>query len=98
MHRWTLQGRLVANHDPWESLKVLLQARSAETLWKHVYSHVGIVGNERADSLTNHGRPRHPDWAQYLHDLRTRRGQRPVVPTSWSAGSPLPWLASWRSL
>ena len=59
MHRWALQDRGVTNQDLWESLKAVLQARSAETLWKHVYSHVGIVGNERADSLANQGRRRH---------------------------------------
>ena len=55
LHHWALQGRRVTNQDLWESLKAVLQARSAETLRKHVYNHVGIVGNERADSLANKG-------------------------------------------
>ena len=78
MHRWALQGRWVAN-DLWGSLKALLQTPLAETLWKHVFSHVGILGNERADSLANQGRQWHPDRARYLHDLRACQGQRPVV-------------------
>ena len=32
MHRWALQGRRVTNQDLWESLKAVLQTRSAETL------------------------------------------------------------------
>ena len=77
MHRWALEGRRVTNQDLWESLKAVLRARSAETLWKHVYNHVGIVGNERADSLANQGRRRHPDRVPYLR--LARQGQRPVV-------------------
>ena len=79
MHRWALQGRRVTNQDPWESLKAVLRARSAETLWKHVYSHVSIVGNERAHSLANQGRRRHPDRVHYLQVQLARQGQRPVV-------------------
>ena len=66
MHHWALKGCRVTNQDLWESLKAVLQARSAETLWKHVYSHVGVVGNERADSLANQGRRRHRDRVRYL--------------------------------
>ena len=64
MHRQALQGRRVTNQDLRESLKALLQALSAETLWKH--------GNEQADSLANQGRQRHLDRVHYLHDLLTR--------------------------
>ena len=79
MHRWAPQGRRVTNQDLWESLKAVLQACSAETLWKHVYNHVGILGNERADSLANQGRRCHPDRARYLQDRLACQGQRPVV-------------------
>ena len=39
MHRWALQGRQISNHDLWDSLWSLMHSRSAEMLWKHLYSH-----------------------------------------------------------
>ena len=60
MHRWALQGRSISNQDLWDSLRSLLRSRTSETLWKHVYRHVGVVGNERADALANLGRLQHP--------------------------------------
>ena len=67
-----LQGQQVSNHDLWDSLRSLMRSRSGETLWKHVYSHVGIEGNERADALANLGQLQHPGRLQFLRDLRAR--------------------------
>ena len=45
MHRWALQGRHVTIQDLWDSLRSVLRARTVETLWKYVYSHVGVLVN-----------------------------------------------------
>ena len=79
MHRWALRGTQVSNHNLWDSLRSVLHSRSGETLWKHVYSHVGVLGNERADALANQGRIRHPGRLQFLRDLCLRQGVRPVI-------------------
>ena len=79
MHRWALQGRQVVNRDLWDALKLLIQSRSGATLWLHMYSHIGVVGNERADALANQGRRQHPARLQVLRDLRARQGQPRVV-------------------
>ena len=72
MHRWAVQGRQVSNHDLWDSLRSLMRSPSGKTLWKHVYSHVGVVDNERADTLANFGRLQHPGRPQFVRDLRGR--------------------------
>ena len=56
MLRWALHGCRVVTQDLWGELKLLIQSRSGATLWLHVYSHVGVVGNERAYVLANQGR------------------------------------------
>ena len=71
MHRWALQGRQVVNQDLRDALKLLIQSQSGTTLWLHVYSHIGVVGNERADALANQGRRQHPARLQMPRDLRT---------------------------
>ena len=38
------------------------------TLWRHVYSHIGIVGNEWVDALANSGRQAHPLRHLFLRD------------------------------
>ena len=78
MYRWALQGCSVSNKDLWDSLRSLLSCTS-ETLWKHIYGHVGVVGNERADTLANLGRLQ-------LRDLQHRRRLNFVVLPSWAGG------------
>ena len=82
MHRWALQGRSVSNQDLWDSLRSLLRSRTSETLWKHVYSHVGVVGNEHADAQANLGRLQHPARLQLFRDLQHQRGLTSVVLSS----------------
>ena len=62
-----------------DALKLLIQSRSGATLWLHVYSHIGVVGNERADALANQGQRQHPARLQMLRDLRAQQGQPRVV-------------------
>ena len=74
----------------WDSLKSLLRSRSGETLWKHVYSDVGVLGNERADALANQGRigfacllrgwESLTSMAPGLHSLRNQGGREPPPP------------------
>ena len=45
LNRCFLLGQHVTNRDLWEALRDSLSARSAPTRFKHVYSHVGILGN-----------------------------------------------------
>ena len=79
MHKWALQGRSVSNHDLWDSLRSLLRSRTSETLWKHGYSHVGLVGNERTDALASLGQLQHPARLQLLCDLQHRQDLNSVV-------------------
>ena len=53
MHCWALQGRQLLNQDLWDTLKPLLQSCFGVTLWKHVCSHIGVLGNERVDTPAN---------------------------------------------
>ena len=51
---WTRSGRQLRNQDLWMLLgRVLAQykRRGIQVRFKHVPAHVGIKGNERADSL-----------------------------------------------
>ena len=41
--RWRLQGRPFLNSDLWLQLQAEVDARVAPTLWRHVYSHIGVV-------------------------------------------------------
>ena len=59
LRRWRLQGRPFLNSDIWQQLQAEVDARVAPTLWRHVYGHIGIRGNERADELANQGRLAH---------------------------------------
>ena len=45
----------------------------------HVHSHVGIVGNGRADDLANAVRLGHPECLQFLRDHSIRQLAPPVV-------------------
>ena len=79
MHWWALQGLQVTDQDLWDWLRSLLRTRTAQTLWKHVYSHVGVPGNDLADALANLGRQQHPARLQLLRDLQRQRGLASVV-------------------
>ena len=64
--RWRLQGSPFFNSDLRYQLQQEVQARSACTVWRHVYSHIGVVGNQHADSLANSGPLAKPQRRQYL--------------------------------
>ena len=51
LNRWFLLGQHVTNRDLWEALHDSLLARSAPTRFTHVYSHVGILRNEKGGPL-----------------------------------------------
>ena len=76
---WFLLGQHATNRDLWETFRDSLAARSASTSFKHVYGHVGLLGNERADRLANQGRLRHPGRLQFLRKRRERHGLAPAV-------------------
>ena len=46
---------------------------------RHIYSHMGIVGNERADALANSGRLAHPQRRRFLRDQIASAGRPPVI-------------------
>ena len=81
LNRWFLLGQHVTNRDLWEALRDSLSARSAPTRFKRVYSHVGILGNERADRLANQGRLQHPSGLQFLRERCERHGLALVMPS-----------------
>ena len=79
LRRWRLQGRPVLNSDLWLQLQAEVDARVPPTLWRHVYSHIGIAGNERADELANQGRLAHPLRRQFLRDRAETAGRPSAV-------------------
>ena len=79
LRRRRLQGRPFVNSDLWLQLQVDVDARTAPTLWRHVYSHIGVAGNERADELANQGRLTHPRRRQFLRDKAEAAGRPSVV-------------------
>ena len=79
LRRWRLQGRPFVNSDLWLQLQAEVDARTAPTLWHHVYSHIGVAGNERADELANQGRLAHPRRRQFLRDQAEAAGRPSVV-------------------
>ena len=79
LQQWQLQGRPFPNADLWQQLHSELSARTARTLWRHVYSHIGVVGSERADALANSGRLAHPQRRQFVRDQTVSAGRPPVV-------------------
>ena len=79
MYRWFLLGSNVSNVDLWEDLHAALRARAAPTVLRHVYSQIGIVGNERADVLANSGHIGHPARLQFLCEQRAHHGVSPVI-------------------
>ena len=83
LRRWRLQGRPFLNSDLWLLLQAEVDARVAPTLWRHVYSHIGAAGNERADELANQGRLAHPRRRQFLRDqVEAARRSSVVVRTA----------------
>lgn len=46
----TKEGKEVLNQDLWQKLDLL--AKGKKIRWEHVSGHAGIVGNERADSIS----------------------------------------------
>ena len=86
LQRWRLQGRPFPNADLWQQLQSESSARIARALWRHVYSHIGVVGNERADALANSGQLAHPQRRQFLRGYTVSVGRLPVfVPTACRA-------------
>ena len=83
LRRWRLQSRPFVNSDLWLQLRVGVYARTAPTLWRHVYSHIGVAGNERVDELPPRAGWHTPDGAS---SCATRRRQR--------AGHH--WWSAWR--
>ena len=72
-------GQHVTNRDLREVLRDSLSACSAPTRFRHVYSHVGILGNERADRLAKQGRLQHPGRLQFLRERCERHGLAPMM-------------------
>ena len=79
LRRWRLQGRPFLKSDLWLQLQAKVDARVAPTLWRHMYSHIGVAGNERADELANQGRLAHPQRRQFLRDQAETTGRLSVV-------------------
>ena len=63
--RWFTLGRQVSNLDLWQQLREVMLSRTTSTAFRHVYSHVGTVGNEHADDMANVGCLGHPERLQF---------------------------------
>ena len=68
VHRWFTLGREVSTLDLWQQLREVMLSGTVLTAFRHVYSHVGIVGNAPADDLANAGRLGHPEHQQFLRE------------------------------
>ena len=79
LRRWRLKGRPFLNSNLCLLLQAEVDARVAPTLWRHVYSHIGVAGKERADELANQGRLAHPRRRQFLRDQAEVAGRLSVV-------------------
>ena len=77
--RWFTLGRQVSNLDPWQQLREVMLSWTALTTFRHVYSHVGTVGNERADDLANTSCLGHSERLQFRRDCSIKRLAPPVV-------------------
>ena len=77
--RWRLQGCPFVNSDLWQQLHAEVDASVAPTLWRHVYSHIGVAGSERAHDLANQGRLAHPRRCQFVRDQAETAGRLSVV-------------------
>lgn len=61
IHKWKRNGYKTAKNEPVKNLNIILQiyemlANFKHVEFEHVYGHVGIEYNERADKLANQGR------------------------------------------
>ena len=79
LHWWFTVGRQVSNLDLWQQWREAMLSRTTHTAFKHVYSHVGIVGNERADDPANLGRLGHPGRLHFLLNRGVRQSAPLVV-------------------
>ena len=43
-------------------------ARTVPTQWRNVFSHIGLVGTQRAETLANQGSKAHLDRVRYFWD------------------------------
>ena len=85
--RWLLLGRNIPHSDLWDELRTIISSRTVPTHWRHVYSHVGVLGNERADSLANQGCLDHLARLPFLREQRARQGLPPVaIPPQTQSG------------
>ena len=55
-HKWRTQSRLVHHVDLWMQALNLLDTIRSEIKWLHSPSHIGIKGNERANSFADEAR------------------------------------------
>ena len=79
LQRWFTLCRQVSNLDPWQQLREVMLSRTSLKAFRHVYSHVGIVGDERANDLANTGPLGHPERLQFLRDRSIRQLAPPIV-------------------
>ena len=59
-HKWQTSSGLAHHVDLWTQVLDILEEIGLEVQWQHVLLHVGIRGNEKADSLADDGRRRSP--------------------------------------
>ena len=59
-HKWQTTSGLARHVDLWTQVLDILDDIGPEIQWLHVPSHIGICGNEKADSFADEGRRRLP--------------------------------------
>ena len=59
-HKWQTTSGLAHHVDLWTQVLDILDDIGPEIQWLHVPSHIGICGNEKADSFADEGRRRSP--------------------------------------
>ena len=72
---WRVKGKLIPNADLWSLAVSLVQPRRHIAVM-HVFSHVGVPGNEGADALASASLNQHP-----LLSLKPEQPAQPLTPT-----------------
>ena len=72
---WRVKGKLIPNADLWSLAVSLVQPRRHIAVM-HVYSHVGVPGNEGADALASASLNQHP-----LLSKKPEQPAQPLTPT-----------------
>ena len=68
--------------DLWSQILATIEEPGAQVQWLHVPSHIGVVGNDKADLLADMGRRKSPLLRGYVTTSQALMDQRNAEPRS----------------